>query len=91
MLTVVEKVIFLQGVDVFGDIPTEQLSYVAAIAERPTVAKIPVTQMIVQMSASIFPRPRDVSINHPKATNAGTISQFAVRLMGSPPPRYRSV
>jgi len=33
MLTVVEKVIFLQGVDVFGDIPTEQLSYVAAIAE----------------------------------------------------------
>ena len=32
-LTVVEKVIFLQNVDVFGGVSTEQLSYVAAIAE----------------------------------------------------------
>jgi CRP-like cAMP-binding protein len=32
-LTVVEKVIFLQNVDVFGSVSSEQLSYVAAIAD----------------------------------------------------------
>ena len=37
MLTVVEKVIFLQNVDVFAEIPTEQLSYLAAIAEEAKV------------------------------------------------------
>lgn len=34
MLTIVEKVIFLQNVEVFAGIPTEQLSYLAAIAEE---------------------------------------------------------
>jgi len=34
MLTVVEKVIFLQEVDVFSEVPTEQLAYLAAIAEE---------------------------------------------------------
>lgn len=37
MLGIVEKVIFLQNVDVFTDIPTEQLSYLAAIAEELSV------------------------------------------------------
>ncbi len=34
MLSVLEKVIFLQNVDAFDAIPTEQLSYLAAIAEE---------------------------------------------------------
>lgn len=34
MLTIIEKVILLQNVDVFSEIPTEQLSYLAAIAEE---------------------------------------------------------
>lgn len=38
MLTVIEKVIFLQNVDVFDQVPTEQLVYVAAIAEEVTFA-----------------------------------------------------
>ena len=33
MLTVVEKVIFLQHVDVFSEISTEQMAYLAAIVE----------------------------------------------------------
>ena len=36
MFTVVEKVIFLQNVDVFEAVPTEQLAYLAAIAEEVT-------------------------------------------------------
>lgn len=34
MLTVIEKVAALQTVDVFTDVPTEQLAYLAAIAEE---------------------------------------------------------
>lgn len=34
MLTVVEKVILLQGVDVFSEVSTEQLTHLAAIAEE---------------------------------------------------------
>jgi CRP-like cAMP-binding protein len=34
MLSVIEKVIFLQNVDVFSEVPTEQLAYLAAIAEE---------------------------------------------------------
>jgi len=34
MLSIVEKVIFLQNVDVFSEVPTEQLAYLAAIAEE---------------------------------------------------------
>lgn len=39
MLTVVEKVIFLQNVDVFAHVPSEQLAYLAAIAEESTYIK----------------------------------------------------
>ena len=39
MLTVVEKVILLQNVEVFEGIPTEQLSYLAAIAEESSFSK----------------------------------------------------
>ena len=34
MLTTIEKVIFLQNVEVFVDVPTEDLAYLAAIAEE---------------------------------------------------------
>lgn len=34
MLTVIEKVIFLQNVEVFNDVPTEDLAYLAAITEE---------------------------------------------------------
>lgn len=34
MLTIVEKVIFLQDVDVFSEVPTEQLANLAAIADE---------------------------------------------------------
>ena len=36
MLSVIEKVVFLQNVDIFSRVPTEQLAYVAAIAEEVT-------------------------------------------------------
>ena len=39
MLTVVEKVILLQNVEVFEGIPTEQLSYLAAISEEASFSK----------------------------------------------------
>jgi CRP-like cAMP-binding protein len=38
MLTIVEKVIFLQDVDVFSEVPSEQLAYLAAIAVEDTFA-----------------------------------------------------
>lgn len=34
MLTIIEKVIFLQNVEVFSDVPTEDLAYLAAITEE---------------------------------------------------------
>ena len=39
MFTVIEKVIFLQSVEVFTEVSTEQLAYVAAIAEEITCMK----------------------------------------------------
>ncbi len=39
MLTVIEKVIFLQNVDVFAQVPTEDLAYLAAIAEEANYMK----------------------------------------------------
>ena len=39
MLTVVEKVVFLQNVDIFEQVPAEQLSFIAAIAEEVDFAK----------------------------------------------------
>lgn len=37
MLTVIEKAMFLQNVEVLADVPAEQLSYLAAIAEERVV------------------------------------------------------
>ena len=37
MLSVVEKVIFLQGIDIFKDIPTRELAYLASIAQQVQV------------------------------------------------------
>ena len=34
MLSIIEKVIFLQNVDVFSEVSTEQLAYLAAIADE---------------------------------------------------------
>ena len=34
MLTIIEKVIFLQDIDEFAEIPTEQLSHIASITEE---------------------------------------------------------
>jgi len=34
MLTIIEKVIFLQNIDVFSEVPTEQLASLAQIAEE---------------------------------------------------------
>ena len=34
MLTIIEKVIFLQDIDAFAEIPTEQLSHIASITEE---------------------------------------------------------
>jgi CRP/FNR family transcriptional regulator len=39
MLTIIEKVIFLQNVEVFAAIHTEQLSHLAAIAEEAAFSK----------------------------------------------------
>ena len=38
MLTVVEKVIFLQDLDIHSELPTEQLSYLSAIAAEESFA-----------------------------------------------------
>ena len=39
MFTTIEKVIFLQNVDVFAKVPTEQLTFLAAIAEEITALR----------------------------------------------------
>jgi len=39
METIIEKVMLLQNVEIFSDIPTEQLSYLAAIAKTETFEK----------------------------------------------------
>lgn len=39
MLTIVEKVIFLQNIDVFADVPSDQLAEMAAIAEQVSFLK----------------------------------------------------
>jgi len=38
MLTVIEKVILLQSIDIFSEVPTEQLAALAAIAEEISFA-----------------------------------------------------
>ena len=39
MLTVIEKVIFLQNVDAFSEVSTEHMAYLAAIAEEQSIPK----------------------------------------------------
>ena len=39
MLSVVEKVMFLQHVDVFSEVPTEELAFLAGIVEEKSFAK----------------------------------------------------
>ncbi len=39
MRTIIEKVIFLQNIDIFQDVPSEDLAYLAAIAEELSVAR----------------------------------------------------
>ncbi len=39
MLTIIEKVIFLQNIDLFSEVPTEQLASLAAIAEEVSFLK----------------------------------------------------
>ncbi len=54
MLTVIEKVIFLQNVDVFSDIPSEQLAYLAAIAQEVTHIKDEVIYKIQEPSDALY-------------------------------------
>ena len=54
MLTVVEKVIFLQNVDVFDGIPTELLSYLAAIAEEESFDAGDVVFEIDEVSDALY-------------------------------------
>jgi CRP-like cAMP-binding protein len=54
MFTVIEKVVFLQSVDVFSDVPTEQLSYLAAIAEEVTYLKGETIYELGEVSDSLF-------------------------------------
>ncbi|MCP4704781.1 MAG: cyclic nucleotide-binding domain-containing protein [candidate division Zixibacteria bacterium] len=39
MLTIIEKVIFLQNIDLFSEVPTEQLASMATIAEEVSFLK----------------------------------------------------
>ena len=54
MLTVIEKVIFLQNVDVFADVPAEQLSYLAAITEEISFRKDETIYKVHEASDSMY-------------------------------------
>ncbi len=54
MLTIIEKVIFLQNVEVFADIPTEQLSHLAAIADEASYAPDEVIYKYEDPSDALF-------------------------------------
>ena len=54
MFTIIEKVIFLQNVDVFSDVPTEQLAYVAAIADEVTYMKGETIYELGEASDSLY-------------------------------------
>lgn len=54
MLTVIEKVIFLQNVDVFADVPAEQLSYLAAIASEVSFDQGTAIYRVNETSDSMF-------------------------------------
>lgn len=54
MFTTVEKVIFLQNVDVFSNVATEQLAFIAAIAEEISYLKNDVVYEVNQESDALF-------------------------------------
>jgi len=54
MFTTIEKVIFLQNVDVFSHVVTEQLAYIAAIAEEVSYLEKDVIFEVNQESDSMF-------------------------------------
>ncbi len=54
MLTVVEKVIFLQHVDVFSEISTEQMAYLAAIVEEVSFAREKTIYQVQDPSDAIY-------------------------------------
>ena len=54
MLTTIEKVIFLQNVDVFAEVPAEQLSYLAAIASEVSFDKGSVIYRVNENSDAMY-------------------------------------
>lgn len=54
MLTTIEKVIFLQNVDVFREVPSEQLAFLAAIAEEISALKNDVIYSMDERSDALF-------------------------------------
>jgi CRP-like cAMP-binding protein len=54
MFTTIEKVIFLQNVDVFSHVATEQLAHIAAIAEEVSYLENDIVYEINQASDALF-------------------------------------
>jgi CRP-like cAMP-binding protein len=54
MLTVIEKVLFLQNIDVFQEVPTEHLGYMASIAEEIRYSKDDVIYKINEHSDAMY-------------------------------------
>ena len=54
MFTTIEKVIFLQNVDVFSQVATEQLAHIAAIAEEVSYLENDIVYEINQASDALF-------------------------------------
>ena len=67
MLTVVEKVIFLQNVDVFSEVSTEQMAYLAAIVEEISYPEDTMIYKEQDHPDAIYPRhsPFDTPVNYP--------------------------
>lgn len=54
MLTAIEKVIFLQNVDVFSQVPTRELTFLAAIAEEVFLRKGEVVYTVDDPSDALY-------------------------------------
>lgn len=54
MLTVIEKVLFLQNVDVFNKVPSEHLAYLAAIAEEVNFSKDEIVYKMNEHSDAMY-------------------------------------
>ena len=54
MLTVIEKVLFLQNIDVFNEVPSEHLGYLAAIAEEVSYLKNEVIYKVNEYSDAMY-------------------------------------